>query len=73
MKLKNLNQIILTVITTLLVSCATTEEITSSQSSNQTCGTYNGHQLYKGSSGGCYYINSNNNKTYVDASHCNCN
>lgn len=36
------------------------------------CGTHNGHQLYKGSSGGCYYINSNGNKTYVDASECHC-
>jgi hypothetical protein len=36
------------------------------------CGTHSGHQLYKGSSGGCYYINSNGNKTYVDASECHC-
>lgn len=36
------------------------------------CGTHNGHQLYKGSSGGCYYYNSNGNKTYVDASECHC-
>lgn len=36
------------------------------------CGSYNGHQLYKGSDGGCYYINSNGNKTYVERSKCNC-
>jgi hypothetical protein len=36
------------------------------------CGTYNGHTLYKGSQGGCYYINSNGNKTYVDRKYCNC-
>ena len=36
------------------------------------CGTYNGKQLFKGSDGGCYYINSNGNKTYVDRSKCNC-
>jgi len=36
------------------------------------CGTYNGHQLYKGSQGGCYYINSSGNKTYVDRSYCDC-
>lgn len=36
------------------------------------CGTYNGHTLYKGPKGGCYYINSNKNKTYVDRSYCNC-
>ncbi len=36
------------------------------------CGTYKGHTLYTGPKGGCYYINSNNNKTYVDRSNCNC-
>ena len=30
------------------------------------------YQLYKGPQGGCYYINSNNNKSYVDRSDCNC-
>lgn len=32
--------------------------------------TYNGHVLYIGPRGGCYYINDNNNKTYVDRSNC---
>ena len=36
------------------------------------CGTYNGHQLYKGPRNGCYYINSNGNKEYVAHSFCNC-
>lgn len=36
------------------------------------CGTYNGNQLFKGPRGGCYYKNSNNNKTYVDRSYCSC-
>ncbi|GJM63271.1 hypothetical protein PEDI_38230 [Persicobacter diffluens] len=36
------------------------------------CGTHNGKQLYQGPRGGCYYINSNNNKTYVDRSECDC-
>lgn len=36
------------------------------------CGTYNGHTLYKGSQGGCYYYNDQGNKTYVDRSYCNC-
>lgn len=36
------------------------------------CGTHNGRQLYKGPDGGCYYINSNGNKTYVARSECNC-
>ncbi len=36
------------------------------------CGYHNGKRLYKGPQGGCYYINSNGNKTYVDRSECNC-
>ncbi|MDJ1483487.1 PKD domain-containing protein [Cytophagaceae bacterium YF14B1] len=36
------------------------------------CGTHNGKPLYKGPQGGCYYINSNGNKTYVDRSECKC-
>lgn len=31
---------------------------------------YNGHVLQIGPRGGCYYINSNGNKTYVDRSYC---
>jgi hypothetical protein len=34
--------------------------------------TYNGHKLYKGARGGCYYLNKNGNKTYVDRSYCDC-
>ncbi len=37
------------------------------------CGTHNGKILYTGPRGGCYYKNSNGNKTYVDRSECNCN
>lgn len=37
------------------------------------CGSYNGRRLITGPKGGCYYINSNNNKTYVDRSYCHCN
>ncbi|WP_315815117.1 hypothetical protein [Paraflavitalea speifideaquila] len=36
------------------------------------CGTYNGKTLYKGAGGGCYYFNSNGNKTYVDLSKYHC-
>lgn len=36
-----------------------------------TCGTHNGNTLWTGPRGGCYYYNSNNNKTYVDRSECN--
>ena len=41
-------------------------------SSPSSCGTHNGKQLYKGPEGGCYYINSNGNKTYVESSECTC-
>lgn len=32
--------------------------------------TYNGHTLYTGEKGGCYYLSSGGNKEYVDKSHC---
>jgi hypothetical protein len=34
--------------------------------------THNGKTLHLGPKGGCYYINSNGNKTYVDRSECRC-
>lgn len=37
------------------------------------CGTHNGNRLITGPKGGCYYINKNGNKTYVDRSECSCN
>lgn len=40
--------------------------------SERVCGTHNGNTLYTGPQGGCYYYNSNGNKTYVDRSECNC-
>lgn len=36
------------------------------------CGTHNGNKLQVGPEGGCYYINANGNKTYVDRSECKC-
>lgn len=41
-------------------------------SRNNSC-TYNGHQLYVGKRGGCYYY-SGNSKEYVDRAYCSgCN
>lgn len=37
------------------------------------CGLYNGKTLYLGSRGGCYYLTSGGNKSYVDRSYCKCN
>jgi len=50
----------------------TDSDTTETVSNSRTCGFHNGNQLYKGPQGGCYYINSNGNKTYVDRSKCNC-
>lgn len=44
----------------------------SNPGSSSGCGTYNGKKLFKGSDGGCYYINSSGNKTYVSRSLCAC-
>jgi hypothetical protein len=41
------------------------------------CGEYNGHKLYKGAKGGCYYKDKSAktkkiNKVYVEGNLCNC-
>ncbi|SDM43606.1 hypothetical protein [Siphonobacter aquaeclarae] len=36
------------------------------------CGIYNGHTLFTGPKGGCYYLNLNGNKSYVDRIYCSC-
>ena len=59
----------------LIVGACSGEDNNEFESSNQAdwkCGTHNGNQLWTGPRGGCYYINSNDNKTYVDRSECNC-
>lgn len=45
---------------------------TKPKDSTKGCGQYNGRSLNIGPRGGCYYINSNGNKTYVDRSYCKC-
>lgn len=45
---------------------------TSCEKQEEPCGYYNGNQLYIGPKGGCFYYNSNGNKTYVDRSECKC-
>ena len=46
--------------------------LTSCEKSGDPCGFYNGSQLYLGPKGGCYYINTNGNKEYVDRGECQC-
>lgn len=56
----------LTVVTATSVSAT-------SLSKPKPCGKYNGHNLYKGEKGGCYYLKTKKKiKTYVDKKHCNC-
>jgi hypothetical protein len=62
----------------LLNSCdADNEELSSNARSTNgltewECGTHNGNTLFTGPREGCYYKNSNGNKTYVDRSECQC-
>lgn len=80
-----MNKIIYGVILLFVISCGKSDPDPGSDSdsspnsspgsgtgSSSGCGTYNGKTLFKGSDGGCYYINSNGNKTYVTRSFCNC-
>lgn len=54
------------------VTPPTTTTTTPTTTGDTKCGLYKGKQLYRGPKGGCYYINSNGNKTYVDREYCNC-
>jgi hypothetical protein len=63
----------------LICSSCEKDEPTNNTSTNSTntggsnnCGWYNGKPTYKGPNGGCYYYNSNGNKTYVDSQYCPC-
>ena len=42
------------------------------KSNTPPCGSYNQNDTYKGSQGGCYYLNKSGNKVYVDKEYCNC-
>ena len=52
-------------------SCSDNED-DNEELSEWECGTHNGNTLYTGPQGGCYYYNSNGNKTYVDRFECDC-
>jgi hypothetical protein len=58
------------VLTFLTISACSSDDV--DPGSGGGCGTHNGKSLNKGPQGGCYYINSNGNKTYVSRSECNC-
>ncbi len=37
------------------------------------CGKHEGHNLYKGEKGGCYYLKTKKKvKVYIDKKYCNC-
>ncbi len=59
---------------TFFASCEKSEDSDSNSNSVELilCGKHNGNQLFKGPRDGCYYNNSNDNKTYVDRSECTC-
>jgi|TARA_B110000259_G_C13753033_1_gene297407 hypothetical protein len=66
---------LLIIVFLIILSCGGNDDDVNSNSETQTewkCGFHNGKQLWTGPRGGCYYNNSNGNKTYVDRSECNC-
>ena len=54
------------------ISCSKSDGINELPDEGSSCGSHNGKSLNRGPEGGCYYINSNGNKTYVDRSECKC-
>ncbi|WP_417873929.1 hypothetical protein [Xanthomarina gelatinilytica] len=72
--IKRLQIVGLFFISVLLTECSTDMSGIEEQETKTEwkCGFHNGKQLWTGPKGGCYYKNSNGNKTYVDRSECNC-
>ena len=61
------------VFSSLSLSCESNDDTNEAENlTERECGTHNGNTLFTGPEGGCYYYNSNGNKTYVDRSECNC-
>jgi hypothetical protein len=58
----------------LFIACSKTDMDSNTKASGEKpCGTYkSGQKLFTGPEGGCYYYNSNGNKTYVERAACNC-
>lgn len=57
----------------MIVLTITINSCDRSNNSSESC-SYNGHTLYTGEKGGCYYLSSGGNKEYVDKSYCSgCN
>lgn len=54
-----------------ILACSKDDSTDPDNSGTSGC-QYNGKTLRLGPEGGCYYINSNGNKTYVDRYRCNC-
>ncbi|MFN3784685.1 MAG: hypothetical protein ACK4R6_12245 [Spirosomataceae bacterium] len=52
---------------------AKTTQTTKKAPKEYKCGVYNGNITITGPEGGCFYLNSNGNKVYVDRSYCKCN
>lgn len=54
----------------LINSCSRDNE--PSNDYERECGTYNGKTLYTGPKGGCYYKQTDGEKTYVERVYCKC-
>lgn len=56
------------IISATILSCSSSND----EPKERACGTYNGKALFVGPKEGCYYYNSNGNKTYVERKECSC-
>ena len=61
--------LLLAICLTSVFGCCKKEDKTSG--TDKACGDHEGHQLYKDSSGDCYYMD-NGNRVAVEAHECNC-
>ena len=72
-RMKRYRYILIIVICLFACNKSETTPDTNSEETYKQCGKHtSGQTLYKGLKGGCFYYNSNGNKTYIDRNECNC-
>ncbi len=74
LKIKSISMVLIVGMVLIFNSCGSSDEdmLNTKAESEWKCGVHNGKQLYTGPQGGCYYYNSNGNKTYVERKECAC-
>lgn len=70
--MKKLTTLLIAALTAVLLITCTKKDKNKDEEYERVCGEYHGKTLYTGPKGGCYYKQSDGDKTYVDRKYCKC-